>query len=175
MILVREGKRVKSDSWEFHQNFTTGSECRLARGDKGMKSEGPTIIPSARYRDAHAAIEWLCRVLGFSKQTVFNGPDGTVAHAELTLGKGMVMLGSAANVSPYSQAMAHPDEIGRRATSPLYVVVEDCGAVYERVNAEGVEILQEMRTMEYGGRAFTIRDPEGYVWGVGEYDPWAAR
>jgi uncharacterized glyoxalase superfamily protein PhnB len=141
------------------------------RGAK-MKVNGSTIIPSARYRDAHAAIEWLCNVLGFSKRAVFDGPDGTVAHAELTLGGGMFMLGSVTNASPYPQAMAHPDEIGRRATSPLYVVVEDCGAVMERAKAAGAEFLQEMRTMDYGGRAFTIRDPEGYVWGVGEYDPW---
>lgn len=138
-----------------------------------MKSDGSSIIPSARYRNAHAAIEWLCRVLGFSKKVIFDGPGGTVAHAELTLGKGMIMLGSRSNASPYPQAMAHPDEIGRRSTSPIYVIVSDCGAVYDHAKAEGAEILQDLRTMEYGGRAFTIRDPEGYVWGVGEYDPWA--
>ena len=26
-----------------------------------------TVIPAMRYRDAPAAIEWLCRVLGFEK------------------------------------------------------------------------------------------------------------
>jgi uncharacterized glyoxalase superfamily protein PhnB len=26
--------------------------------------------------------------------------------------------------------------------------------------------------MDYGGRAFAVVDPEGYVWSVGEYDPW---
>ncbi|HEY6251202.1 MAG TPA: glyoxalase, partial [Candidatus Angelobacter sp.] len=25
----------------------------------------------------------------------------------------------------------------------------------------------------YGGRAFTCRDPEGHLWNVGSYDPWA--
>ena len=28
--------------------------------------------------------------------------------------------------------------------------------------------------MSYGGKAFTVCDPEGYVWSVGEYDPWNA-
>jgi uncharacterized glyoxalase superfamily protein PhnB len=32
----------------------------------------------------------------------------------------------------------------------------------------------ELRTMDYGGKAFTVRDPEGYTWAVGEYDPWKA-
>jgi hypothetical protein len=27
--------------------------------------------------------------------------------------------------------------------------------------------------MEYGGKAFTVKDPEAYLWSVGEYDPWA--
>jgi uncharacterized glyoxalase superfamily protein PhnB len=31
----------------------------------------------------------------------------------------------------------------------------------------------ELKEMEYGGKAFSVRDPEGYLWSVGEYDPWA--
>ena len=27
--------------------------------------------------------------------------------------------------------------------------------------------------MDYGGKAFSVRDPEGYLWSAGEYDPWA--
>ena len=132
-----------------------------------------TLIPSMRYRDAHAAIEWLCSVLGFHKHAVYTGLENTVAHAELTLGGGMIMLGSASNTNPYGEHMAHPAEIGGRVTSPVYVVVPDCGPVYDRVQAAGVQILGELRTMDYGGQAFTVLDPEGYIWSVGEYDPWA--
>ena len=53
-----------------------------------------TIMPALRYADAPAAIEWLCTVLGFERHAVYPGPDGTIAHAELTLHGGMVMLGS---------------------------------------------------------------------------------
>ena len=42
----------------------------------------PTIFPVLRYKDAPAAIEWLCRTFLFEKQVVFPAPDGTVAHAE---------------------------------------------------------------------------------------------
>ncbi len=31
---------------------------------------GSTIIPSLRYRDPHAAIEWLCQAFGFKKNAV---------------------------------------------------------------------------------------------------------
>ncbi|MBW8811090.1 MAG: glyoxalase, partial [Lysobacter sp.] len=32
---------------------------------------GSTIIPSLRYRNAPAAIEWLCRAFGFEKHAVY--------------------------------------------------------------------------------------------------------
>ena len=51
------------------------------------------IYASMRYRDAPAAIDWLERAFGFKRQVVHNGPDGTVAHAELRYGDGLVMLG----------------------------------------------------------------------------------
>ena len=34
-------------------------------------------------------------------------------------------------------------------------------------------MLLDLREMDYGGKAFTVRDPEGHIWAVGEYDPWA--
>ena len=139
----------------------------------GMATNGSTIIPSFRYHDANAAIEWLERVLGFMRQAVYEGEGNIVEHAQLTLGAGMIMLGSASRPNPHSDHMAHPEDVNGRVTSPTYVVVPDCGLVYARVQAEGAEILAELKTMDYGGGAFTVRDPEGYIWSVGEYDPWA--
>ena len=52
------------------------------------------IIPSMRYRNAPAAIEWLCKAFGFEKHLVVPGEDGTIAHAQLTLGNGMIMVSS---------------------------------------------------------------------------------
>jgi uncharacterized glyoxalase superfamily protein PhnB len=66
-------------------------------------------------------------------------------------------------------------EIGGRVTSPLYLVVPDCDPVWESVKAAGAEIVMELKAMDYGGRSFTVRDPEGYLWSVGEYDPWKQR
>ena len=134
---------------------------------------GSTVIPTLRYRDADAAIEWLCDTFGFAKNAVYPGPENTVAHAQLTMGTGMIMLGSATNSGTNPEHWAHPDEIGRRVTTPVYIVVPDCKPVYERAKAAGAEFLMELQTMEYGGQAFAVRDPEGYAWSFGEYDPWA--
>ena len=136
---------------------------------------GSALIPSCRYRDAHAAIDWLETVLGFVRHAVYEGPDGTVAHAQMTFGEtGMIMLGSASNASPVAHLMAVPGELGGRVTSPMYLVSTECGALYEKAKAAGATIVQELKTMEYGGSAFTVVDPEGYLWSVGDYDPWVS-
>jgi hypothetical protein len=59
------------------------------------KNTTSTVIPAMRYRDANAAIEWLCKAFGFEKHLVVPGENGTVAHAQLAFGNGMIMLGSA--------------------------------------------------------------------------------
>src|SRR3546814_17357000 len=53
-----------------------------------------TVIPAIRYRDAPAAIDWLCDAFGFERHMVVEGEDGAVAHAQLPFGNGMVMLGT---------------------------------------------------------------------------------
>jgi uncharacterized glyoxalase superfamily protein PhnB len=136
---------------------------------------GSVLILSLRYKDAHAAIAWLEQAFGFECHAFYEGPGRTVAHAELRFGNGMVMLGSTSNKSPVGHLYATPSEIGGRVTSPLYLIVNDCERAYARVLAAKAEVIMEMKTMEYGGKAFTVRDPEGYLWSVGEYSPWGEK
>ena len=123
---------------------------------------GSMLIPSLRYKDAPAAIAWLEQAFGFERHAIYEGPDGTVAHAELRFDNGLVMVGSASNESPLRHLYVTPAEIGGRVTSPLYLIVKDCEQAYARALAAKAEIIAELRTMEYGGKAFTVRDPEGY-------------
>jgi len=132
-----------------------------------------TVMPAMRYRDAPAAIEWLCRVIGFEKHLVVPGPDNTIAHAQLALGGGMLMLGSVDNGSDYGTRIRQPDEIGGFETQSAYVVVADADAVLARAKAEGWVIVIDIKDEDYGGRGFSCLDPEGRLWNVGTYDPWA--
>jgi len=59
------------------------------------RAGGGRIIPALRYRNAGAAIDWLCKAFGFEKKMVVPAEGGRVAHAELVLGNGMIMLGDA--------------------------------------------------------------------------------
>ncbi len=135
------------------------------------KTVGATVIPALRYKDAHAAIDWLVKAFGFKAQAVHDGPDGTVAHAQLTLATGMIMLGSASNQG--ANDLVQPEAIGNRSTVSIYLVVGDAAAVYDTAKAAGAEMLMELKEMDYGGWAFGCRDLEGHAWSVGEYDPWA--
>ena len=133
-----------------------------------------SVIPCLRYRDAPAAIEWLCRVFGFQKQAVYPDANGGIAHAQLVLGGGMVMLGSVAKEpTAWGRLMRQPDEIGGAETQSAYVVVPDPDAVYASAKAAGAEIVLEIKDEDYGGRGFSCRDLEGRLWSFGSYDPWA--
>ncbi len=134
---------------------------------------GSSIVPALRYADAHAAVAWLQKALGFEVRALFDGADHTVAHAELTLGTGMIMLGSATNPGPSAQFLVQPDEVGRRSTQSNYVLVPDVAATYASAQEAGAEITMALTEMPYGGKAFACLDPEGHLWSVGEYDPWA--
>jgi uncharacterized glyoxalase superfamily protein PhnB len=131
-----------------------------------------TIIPSLRYRDALKMIDWLQRAFGFEKKVVYMSGETIVGHAELTFGNGMVMLGSVDNGTESAAWTVQPDEVGNRETRGTYLVVSDCDAIYASAKAAGAEMVLELRTMDYGGKAFTCRDPEGHIWGIGDYDPW---
>jgi uncharacterized glyoxalase superfamily protein PhnB len=135
------------------------------------KQTRATVIPSLRYRNAPAAIDWLCQVFGFEKQLVVPNPDGTIAHAELSFGNGMIMLGSVADTE-FGRLMKQPDEIGGAETQSAYVIVSDADLVYARAKAANAEIVRDIRNEDYGGRGFSCRDLEGHLWSIGTYDPW---
>ncbi|HSI59113.1 MAG TPA: VOC family protein [Ideonella sp.] len=135
------------------------------------KNTRATIVPCLRYRDAPAAIEWLCRVFGFEQQLVVPNETGGIAHAQLSFGNGMVMLGSV-QPGPYGELMKQPDEIGGASTQSVYAIVEDADRVYDRARAAGAPIVLDIKDEDYGGRGFSCRDLEGHVWTFGTYDPW---
>jgi uncharacterized glyoxalase superfamily protein PhnB len=137
------------------------------------KATTSTVIPALQYQDAPAAIEFLCQAFGFERKAVYEGKGGTIEHAELTLGNGMIMLGSVKDTD-YGKLLVRPRNAGG-VTMSVYVVVQDPDAHFARAKAAGAEIAREPVTQDYGGRDYTCRDPEGNVWSFGTYDPWTAR
>ena len=140
---------------------------------KFAKNTKATVISCLRYRDAPTAIEWLCNTFGFEKHLVVPNTDGTIAHAQLSFGKGMIMLGSVQkDETEFDRLMKQPDEIGGGQTQSSYLVVTDADAVYASAKAAGAKIVIEIKDEDYGGRGFSCFDLEGHLWNFGTYDPW---
>lgn len=134
---------------------------------------GSTVIPTLRYRKAPEAIDWLCRALGFERHAVYEDGHGGIQHAQLRHGNGMIMLSSVAD-NDWGKRMAQPDEIGGRETQCNCLVVSDCDAHYAQAVAAGAEIVDPLAERGYGGKGYGCRDPEGHIWWIGSYDPWAS-
>jgi uncharacterized glyoxalase superfamily protein PhnB len=129
-----------------------------------------TMIPTMRYRDAPRMIDWLGRAFGLKRHAVHEDGQGGIAHAQLTLGPGMIMLGSARE-DAFGKLQRTPQDLGG-TTQSAYLVVADADAVYATARAAGAEIVYPIKDEDYGGRGFSCRDPEGHLWNVGTYDPW---
>ena len=123
-----------------------------------------TIYPTLTYGDAGTAIDFLTEAFGFERHAVYNGDGGDVRHAELRLGNGLVMLGSANASIPATKGRA----------GGIYVVVDDPDAHYERAVGAGAEVVRDLTDEDYGSRGYTARDLEGNVWSFGTYRPEAA-
>ncbi|ASC71932.1 hypothetical protein XM38_028860 [Halomicronema hongdechloris C2206] len=132
-----------------------------------------TIIPTLRYRDASAAVDWLCQAFGFEKHLVVPDDDGGIAHAELVFGNGMVMVGAACE-DEFGRLQQPPSQGNAVVTQSPYILVEDVDKHYERAVAAGAQIVTDIKDQDYGGRDYSCRDPEGHVWNFGTYDPWTA-
>lgn len=122
---------------------------------------GMSIHPTLRYDDPKAAIAFLTSALGFVAENVHSADDGSIGHAELSFGGGVVMLGT--RTDPPGQF-----DTGRAVT---YLVVDDVDAHRDRAVAAGAEVVYGPVDQPYGSREYAVTDPEGNIWSVGTYRP----
>lgn len=119
------------------------------------------IHPVARYADARAAISFLERAFGFTPRAVYDGPDGSVAHAELAFGAGTIGLSSAGPVDPAN--------VWTTVREGVYVTVADPDQHHARALAAGARIERALKDTDYGSREYTARDADGRLWSFGTY------
>lgn len=127
----------------------------------------PDIYPALRYHNAVRAIDWLGSAFGFEKVSVHLKADGTVGHAELKLGNGVVMLGGGKT----DPATVRTETDFGKIDWSIYVAVNDIERHYQRAQVAGAEIFRELQTTGYGSREYSARDLEGFVWSFGTYRP----
>jgi len=127
-------------------------------------SRRPSMTPVIWYRDPRAAIAWLERAFGFESQMIVDDGQGGVAHSELGLLGGMVMV-----VGPPRDHAVSPAQFGGRSTQSVHIQLPDgLDAHCERARAAGARIDREPETQPYGDRVYTCFDPEDHPWSFGQ-------
>ena len=133
-----------------------------------------TIMPAMRYRDANAAIDWLCNVFGFERHAVYPGPNNTVGHAELTLGGGMIMLGSGKDDEYRHAASNHRQNSATRKPAAF---TSSCPTPTRSTPAprpQAARSSANCRTPTTAAANSRSRIPKATRWSVGTYNPWAS-
>ena len=116
------------------------------------------VIPALAFHGADSAIKWYVNNFGAKEKMRFNNPDGTVAHAEITLDDNVIMV-SEENLQ-YSRS---PQTLKGNSVN-LCIYVPDADAVIKKATHNGAKLLIEATDQFYGDRSGRIEDPFGYVW-----------
>ena len=127
----------------------------------GIPEGASAVIPRLFCRDPATQLEFCLAVFDAKERVRRPGPDGTLAHALITIGPAMIMIESEwpgiASRAPSSDG-----------SSPvvLYVYVSDVDDVVARAQSAGAKLLSPLANQFWGDRTAWIVDPSGHVWTV---------
>src|SRR5262245_50411760 len=116
------------------------------------------VIPMLAYRDARAAIEFLCSAFGFREQFRMEMADGRIGHAEIAPDAQRVMLASETLgflMSPLSVGGVH---------AQLLCYVDDVDAHFAAARSAGATLIGAPEDQSHGDRSYRALDPEGHRW-----------
>lgn len=124
-----------------------------------------TVFTSALcYKDPDAALVFLERAFGFEPAMIIRDAEGRLAHSEMRLGDGLVMVGS-----EWDERTRSPASLGGKTTQTVHVhLTESIDAHCDRARAAGATILMAPETQFYGDRTYRAADPEGHIWTFGQ-------
>ena len=118
-----------------------------------------TVTPYITVRGGAKAIEFYKHAFGATEIMRFEGPGGSVAHAEIEVNGSRVMLGD----EMPEWGNRGPESLGG-ASGGLCVYVPDVDAAFEKVIAAGAKVFKPVMDQFYGDRSGTVLDPFGHVW-----------
>ena len=112
-----------------------------------------TVTPYLIVEGADTLLDFVKRAFGAEQRFRMDRADGTVGHAEVTIGNSVVML-------------AEAGEEWTAMPGGIHLYVEDCDTTYGRALDAGATSLQEPANQFYGDRSGGVRDPAGNVWWI---------
>jgi uncharacterized glyoxalase superfamily protein PhnB len=120
----------------------------------------PSVMVGICYRDPRAALAWLEAAFGFETSLVIEGPDGRIAHSEMKVGDGLIMVGH-----EWDEQHRSPQSLGGFNTQSAHVNLDaDIDAHCARARAVGAKIFREPEDQFYGERLYGAYDLEGHQW-----------
>jgi len=119
------------------------------------------VTPYLIVRGAARALEFYKKAFGATEVMRFPGPGGTIGHAEIKVGEGVVML------ADESLEMGHksPQTLGGTAVTLLFYV-PDVDSQFAKAVAAGGTVKQGLKDQFYGDRSGTVTDPFGHIWTI---------
>lgn len=131
----------------------------MASKIKGIPENSSRIIPRLVCKDGAAEIDFCIKTFGAVELNRRPGPDGSMAHALLTIGSEMLMIEGEWPTLP-SRAPASD------GSSPviIFLYVEDVDETVMRAVAKGATVLMQPQDQFWGDRVSWIMDPAGHVW-----------
>lgn len=120
-----------------------------------------SITPYLIIKDAKKAIDFYKQVFGAVELMRFDGPNGTLAHAELQIGDSRIMMSD-----EQPQMGFRAPQSGGGAPVGLMLYVDDVDRVFRRAIDAGAKTQQEVKDQFYGDRSGTLIDPFGHCWTV---------
>jgi PhnB protein len=121
----------------------------------------PQVMPYLIVDGADEAITFYKSVLGASERMRMDGPDGKIGHAELQIGKAVIML---ADENP-GMSIQGPKSVGGTPVT-IHVYLEDADAAFARAVHAGAKPLRAVEDQFYGDRSGQFEDPYGHRWNV---------
>lgn len=124
---------------------------------KSVPYEHQNIVPYIMADNVAALITFLQQAFGGTLKYKLDRQDGSIMHAEVSIGKNFIMMGE-----PTQEFGAMPVAI--------YLYVEDCDKVFADALAAGAILLSPVKTMVHAGERYgCVMDLSGNIWWIASH------
>ena len=113
-----------------------------------------TVTPFLNVKGVAKMIDFMKSALGAEEIIRMPGPDGTVMHAEVSIGNSRLMLGEPMQQGPTT------------TSSSFYLYVSDVDSMYKRATGAGAKSVSPPTDQFWGDRMATVSDPFGNTWSL---------
>ena len=112
-----------------------------------------TVTPYLIVQGAARLIDFLKQAFGAQEKERVAQPDGSIMHAEVTIGDSIIMMADASE---------------RFAAMPccIHLYLEDVDAAYKRAIEAGATSVMEPANQFYGDRSGGVKDSTGNMWWI---------